>query len=93
VGGLSVPKGDYTLYVDISDPGQWVLIINKQTGQWGMKYDKAQDLGRVTMNMEKPPTMAEKLTYMFMVKEPGAKHGILSLAWENLCGSVPIKVQ
>jgi hypothetical protein len=30
---------------------------------------------------------------MFMVKEPGAKHGILSLAWENLCGSVPIKVQ
>ncbi len=35
IGGLTVPKGDYTLYVDISDPDHWVLIVNKQTGQWG----------------------------------------------------------
>jgi hypothetical protein len=93
VGGLTVPAGDYTLFVDISDPGQWLLIINKQTGQWGLTYDKAQDLGRVKMNMEKPPTMKENLTYMFMVKTPRAKEGTLSLIWENVCGSVPIKVQ
>jgi hypothetical protein len=93
VGGLTVPAGDYTLFVDISDPGQWVLIINKQTGQWGTLYDKAQDLGRVPMNMEKPPATAEKLAYIFMVKKPGAKEGTLSLVWENLCGSVPVKLQ
>jgi hypothetical protein len=93
VGGLTVPKGDYTLFVDLSDPGQWVLIINKQTGQWGTNYDKAQDLGRVKMNMEKPPTMVENLTYRFMVKEPGAKTGVLSLAWESECGAVPVTVQ
>ena len=93
VGGLTVPAGDYTLFVDISDPGQWVLIINKQTGQWGTRYDKAQDLGRVTMSMEKPPALTEKLAYMFMVKTPGAKEGTLSLVWENVCGSVPVKLQ
>jgi hypothetical protein len=93
VGGLPVPAGDYTLYVDISDPGQWTLIINKQTGQWGTNYDKVQDLGRVKMNMEKPPTMTENLAYMFMAKAPGAKEGTLSLVWENVCGSVPVKLQ
>jgi len=55
VGGLAVPKGDYTLYVDLTDADNWVLIVSKQTGQWGMNYDKAQDLGRVKMKMEKPP--------------------------------------
>jgi hypothetical protein len=39
------PKGDYTLFVDISDPDSWVLIVNKQTGQWGLSHDPAQDLG------------------------------------------------
>src|ERR1035437_10221262 len=51
LGGLTVPKGDYTLFVDLSDPANWVLIVNKQTGQWGLSYDKAQDLGRVNMTM------------------------------------------
>jgi hypothetical protein len=38
VGGLFVPKGDYTLYVDLSDPAKWQLVINRQTGQWGLTY-------------------------------------------------------
>jgi len=90
VGGLSVPKGDYTLYVDLTDADNWVLIVNKQTGQWGTVYDKAQDLGRVPMKMEKPPTLVENLAYMFKTKSPDAKEGTLSLVWENLCGSVTI---
>lgn len=91
LGGLAVPKGDYTLYVDISDAGNWVLIVNKQTGQWGMSYDKSQDLGRVKMTMEKPPALVENLKYM--IKDLGGNKGELSLAWENLCGSVSITVQ
>ena len=41
LGGLTVPKGDYTLFVDLSDPANWVLIVNKQTGHWGTTYYKA----------------------------------------------------
>jgi hypothetical protein len=88
LGGLPVPKGDYTLYVDISDPANWVLIVNKQTGQWGTVYDKTKDLGRVKMSMEKAPAPIENLKYT--IADLGLGKGSLSLAWENLRGSVPI---
>ncbi|MGP8174018.1 MAG: DUF2911 domain-containing protein [Terracidiphilus sp.] len=91
LGGLTVPKGDYTLYVDLSDPANWVLVVNKQTGQWGTVYDKAKDLGRVKMSMEKPPALVENLKYM--LQDLGGNKGKLSLVWENLCGSVSISVQ
>jgi hypothetical protein len=93
IGGLVVPKGDYSLFVDLTDPENWVLIINKQTGQWGLSYDKSQDLGRVKMTMEKPSSLVENLSYMFMVKEKGATKGKLSLVWENMCGTVPVTLR
>src|SRR3954470_7551562 len=63
IGGLAVPKGDYTLYVDIKDPDNWQFIVNKQTGQWGLTYDQGQDLGRVKMAMSKPAAPIETLKY------------------------------
>ena len=47
IGGLAVPKGDYTLYVWVKNPDAWELIVSKQTGQWGTEYTAGQDLGRV----------------------------------------------
>jgi hypothetical protein len=91
LGGLTVPKGDYTLYVDLSDPDNWVLIVNKQVGQWGLTYDKAKDLGRVKMTMEKPSAPVENLAYM--LKSTGANTAKLSLAWENYCGTVTVAVK
>src|SRR4051794_5536109 len=38
LNGLAVPKGEYTLYIDL-DKGAWRLIVNKQTGQWGINRD------------------------------------------------------
>ena len=49
IGNLGVPAGTYTLYTIPSQKG-WTLIVNKQTGQWGTKYDETQDLGRVKMS-------------------------------------------
>ncbi len=40
IGDLSVPAGTYTLFVDISDPANWVLIVSKATGEWGLAYDR-----------------------------------------------------
>ncbi|MGD0730116.1 MAG: DUF2911 domain-containing protein [Terracidiphilus sp.] len=92
IAGLSVPKGDYTLYVDISDPAHWVLIVNKQTGQWGTKYDKSQDLGRVAMTMAMPSALVENLKYSILVTNPPSNSGTLTLAWENVSAAVPFKV-
>ena len=90
IGRLAVPKGDYTLFVDISDPDNWVLIVNKQTGQWGLAYDKAQDLGSVKMKMSKPLAMVENLKYT--LTGLGGTTGKLTLEWENHSASVLIAV-
>jgi hypothetical protein len=86
IGHLIVPKGTYTLFVDISDPDHWVLIINKQTGQWGLAYDKTQDLGQVKMTMTKPLAMVENLTYT--ITDLGGTTGKITLEWENHSASV-----
>jgi hypothetical protein len=86
IGDLTVPAGTYTLFVDISDPDHWTLIVNKQTGQWGLAYDKTQDLGQVKMTMSKPLAMVENLTYT--ITDLGGTTGKITLEWENHSASV-----
>jgi Protein of unknown function (DUF2911) len=90
IGDLSVPKGDYTLFVDISDPDNWILIVNKQTGQWGLAYDGTKDLGKTKMSMTKPAETIENLKYS--LTGTGGSNGTLTLAWENHIATVPVTV-
>ena len=83
VGDLAVPKGTYTLFVDISDPDNWVLIVNKKTGEWGLAYDGTQDLGRTKMQMSKPGTLIEELQYTI-------GDGKITLGWENHVAAVAV---
>jgi hypothetical protein len=48
IGTLLVPAGTYTIY-SLPNKDKWMLIVNKQTGQWGTEYHQDQDLGRVEM--------------------------------------------
>ena len=89
IGDLQVPAGIYTLFVDISDPAQWALIVNKKTGEWGLAYDASQDLGRVSMKMSRPAALVEDLKYT--LTDNGGGMGTLTLAWENVSASVPIQ--
>ena len=84
IGDLAVPKGTYTLFVDISDPDNWILIVNKKTGEWGLAYDASQDLGRVKMEMTKPGALIEELKY-------AVGGGKITLGWENHVGSVAVQ--
>jgi len=90
IGGLPVPKGDYTLWVYL-DPKQWQLVINKQTGQWGLDYNKSHDLGSVKMEMSKPSKPIE--TYKMILASVGGDKGKLQLEWENTIAAVPITVK
>ena len=90
IGGLAVPKGDYTLFVWL-DPQQWKLVVNKQTGQFGTEYHQEQDLGRVAMTMSKPPAPIE--TYKITLSSAGGAKGKLQLEWENVIASVPLTVK
>ncbi|MGA2144837.1 MAG: DUF2911 domain-containing protein [Bryobacteraceae bacterium] len=90
LGGLKVPQGDYTLFVYL-DPKQWKLVVNKQTGQWGLAYDEAQDLGRVAMNMSKPLAAVE--TWKITLSQAGPHAGKLRMEWENTVAEVPFTVR
>ena len=57
IGGLAVPAGNSTLFVDISDPDNWMLIVNKKTGEWGLAYDGTQDLGKVKFPTSATPSL------------------------------------
>jgi hypothetical protein len=90
IGGLAVPKGDYTLYV-LLDATAWQLVINKQTGQWGTVYQQDQDLGRVKMTMSKPAATME--TYKITLSEKGGNKAELRLEWEDSVATVPVTVK
>ena len=87
IGTATVPAGTYTLYT-LPSAGTWKLIINKQTGQWGTKYDQSQDLARVDM---KKDTLSSPQEVMSITIEPfQGKQSSLHVRWETTDVSVPI---
>jgi hypothetical protein len=91
LGGLRVPRGTYSLYVNLRDQNAWELVVSKQTGQWGLDYDARQDLGRVKMTMSKPPALVETLKWE--VRDGGGGKGELRLSWEQHVATVPLTVR
>jgi hypothetical protein len=90
LAGLALPAGTYTLWT-VPRVGRVDLIVNKQTGQWGTEYSRAQDLGTVPMRSDSLDTPVEKFTISI---EPGAaRHGTLAMAWGTFRWTVPIVVQ
>jgi hypothetical protein len=89
LAGLSLPAGTYTLWT-VPHVGRVDLIVNKQTGQWGTEYSRAQDLGTVPMTWDSVATPVEKFTIAI---EPGDdRHGTLVMAWGTFRWAVPLVV-
>ena len=66
IGKLLLPAGSYTLYtLPDKDEDKWMLIVNKQTGQWGTEYHQDQDLGRVKMDGKKTSNAQEVMSISF----------------------------
>jgi len=57
----------------------------------GLTYDQAMDLGRVKMNVTKPPAPIE--TLKITLSSSGGNKGTLQMEWENAIASVPITVK
>jgi hypothetical protein len=91
IGGLKVPKGNYTLYAMVKNPEAWELVISKENGQSGLSYNPSMDLGRVKMTMSKPAAPIEVLKYTLTDK--GGNKAELRLEWERHTATVPITVK
>lgn len=85
--GLTVPKGDYTLFV-LPAADKWQLIISKQTGAGA--YDPKLDVGRAPMTMGKPPAPLESCKVT--ITKTAAMSAKLEIAWENTVASVPFRI-
>lgn len=89
INGMKVPKGSYSIWT-LPNEKQWMLIINKQTGQFHLNYDETQDFGRVKMNLKALSSPVE--TFKIELASTGENSGTLTLLWENSALSVPITV-
>ena len=58
---------------------QWLLIINKQTGQWGTEYSESKDLGRTPMQGKTLPSSQEDMTISFEHTKGGSTE--LHIKW------------
>jgi hypothetical protein len=87
IGGLKVPKGEYALFT-VPTEKQWTLVVNKTAKQWGaFKYDAAQDLGRVPMNVTAAAKPVEQFTIEMV---PAGKQLTLKMSWDKTVASVAI---
>jgi len=75
VEGKDLAKGKYALY-SIPGENEWVIIFNKNAGQWGTEYDQAGDILRVNVK----PGKTDKFFEKFNIAIEGNK---VVLRWEN----------
>src|SRR5579871_6499503 len=80
LGGLKLPKGSYSIWT-LPNEKEWTLIINSETGQFHLDYDKTKDFGRTKMNLKTLPSPVE--TFKIQVLPSGGNTGTLALSWEN----------
>ena len=89
LAGLRLEPGTYTLWT-VPRADRVELIVNKQHGQWGTSYDRAQDLGRAPLDTAANATPVEQFTISIAPKD--AKHGTLAMEWGPFRWTAPIVV-
>jgi Protein of unknown function (DUF2911) len=90
IGTLDVPAGTYTIYT-LPSTKQWLLVVNKQNGQWGTEYHQEQDLGRTPMKSKALPASQENMSITFENTKGGATE--LHVKWATTDEYVNVKAQ
>jgi hypothetical protein len=77
-GSTKIAKGSYSLFLKLAAPGQFELVFNSQTGQWGLQHDAAKDVASIPMKQGKTPSPVEKFTIDLTSASGG---GVIALSW------------
>jgi hypothetical protein len=88
-GGVTVPKGEYSLWAQRGD-NSWKLVFNKQHGQWGTQHDASQDLVSVPLVESKASNSAEMVTITLTKKGAG---GAITIQWGEMMLTADFKVK
>ncbi len=90
LAGMKVPAGRYTLWT-LPQPNGTELIVNKQIGQWGTEYGRANDLGRAAMASDTAAPPVEQFTISIVAEN--AQRGALVMEWGPFRWTAPIVVE
>ena len=80
-GDVTVPAGEYSLWMQKQADNSWKLVFNKQHGQWGMQHDPAKDLVSVPL---KPSHPAEPVEMVTIALAAAGKGGVISVEWGTM---------
>ena len=93
IGNLNVPKGAYTLAAATSATGEWKLIVNTKTGQWGIPYDSTTELGRTPLKSRTLSTPIEAFSMWLVPAPDGSASGEIRFAWGTREFTAPWRVK
>lgn len=83
--GRDIPAGNYTIFT-VPDQNKWTLIVNKETGEWGIPYKyESKELSRIPMSVSKTSSPVENFTISF---DQGGSTCTVKLSWEQTEASV-----
>ena len=90
IGTLDVPAGTYTLFT-LPSAKQWLLIVSKKTGEWGIAYPEGNDLGRTPMTSKPLSASQEKMSITF--ENTNGNSTELHVKWGTTDQYVTVKAQ
>ena len=90
IGTLDVPAGTYTLFT-LPSKGQWLFIVSKKTGEWGIPYPEGNDLGRTPMTGKTLPSSQENMSISFENTKGSSTE--LHVKWGTTDQFVTVKAQ
>jgi hypothetical protein len=86
IAGTPIQAGTYSLWT-IPGPGNWQVVINQESGQWGTEYNDGKDLARIEVPIRIKTPVTENFTIYFEEKENGAN---MILSWDQTEAVIPI---
>lgn len=89
VAGQPVDEGEYSLW-SIPSENSWIVILNRETGQWGTSYDQTKDVLRVPVAVRERNAVAEQFFISFAPQSGGTD---MVLAWDRTEAVVPIRAR
>jgi hypothetical protein len=85
IEGKELAAGKYSLFTIPTKGGEWTIIFNKISDQWGAyDYKAKEDALRVKVKSSKTKAIFERLTFV-------VTDGVVSLSWESLNVSFKVK--
>jgi hypothetical protein len=102
IGGMALPAGEYSLFVDLKNEREWTLILSghaaqqkydpeEKTALWGaFNYTPDKDVLRAPMQVESLPFSVDQFTIAFL--DVTSDGGRLALMWDRTMAAVSFRL-